>query len=529
MIKIFKKIKSTNFFWILFYLFFFGLILSYSLSYLDPDFGWHLKVGQEIAQTGAVPHLNNYNYTFTGSWVDHEWLSNFLVYQIYSRFGYLALNVALAALIIIVLFILNLFIRSTVSKNISPVLLMGLEGLGIIASLPHFGVRIQEVALLFLLVLLIIIYFYNKTKDWRLLVALPLCLYVWASLHASFLIGFFIVFAFVFIKLAETVIYRFWRFARWDFSQSLSYREIGLFSASAVLSLGATFFTPYRAELYAFLGGYGNTVYFSYIDEWLSQFSFPFYYWQLAYLALVCLALLIYLYDIYHRRNWKFNVWKFFIVSLFFGLAFKSRRHFPLLFISSLPFLAEIYFVSLRAKKLNKVNIWLSGYLLGCFFLITFSQFLQIKAVSNPFTGFCRDYPCGAVEFLKSKPAYANYNIFNNYGWGGYLIAVYPEKKLFIDGRLPQVNFSGHTFLEEYLEFSKKGGSPASQIAKYDIKLVLLPTSSHNLTAKPWEKFIFGIKDSDLVAVNRFRDYLLISPDWQRVYYDPVASVFIKK
>ena len=37
---------------------------------------------------------------------------------------------------------------------------------------------------------------------------------------------------------------------------------------------------------------------------------------------------------------------------------------------------------------------------------------------------------------------YKRQKIFNNYGWGGYLIRVWPEKELFIDGRLPQYQYN---------------------------------------------------------------------------------------
>ena len=79
----------------------------------------------------------------------------------------------------------------------------------------------------------------------------------------------------------------------------------------------------------------------------------------------------------------------------------------------------------------------------------------KITIIQNPFNSFCQNYPCGAVKFLKNNPQYHNLKIFNDYNYGGYLIWTCPNIKLFIDGRLPQYDFAGHTLMEEYYEFAK--------------------------------------------------------------------------
>jgi len=42
-------------------------LLHNSFSYLDPDFGWHMKTGELIWQTRAVPDLNLNDYTLAGT------------------------------------------------------------------------------------------------------------------------------------------------------------------------------------------------------------------------------------------------------------------------------------------------------------------------------------------------------------------------------------------------------------------------------------------------------------------------------
>ena len=105
-----KKISSLPIFWILFYLLLFSFLLCNSFSYLDPDLGWHLKVGEEIIQEKSVPSLEHYDYTLVGKkWVDHEWLLNIATFAVYDNFGYITLNIIFALLIIIILIILNVY------------------------------------------------------------------------------------------------------------------------------------------------------------------------------------------------------------------------------------------------------------------------------------------------------------------------------------------------------------------------------------------------------------------------------------
>lgn len=528
MYKFFKTVNYRHIFWFCFYFFIFCLLLRNSFNYLDPDFGWHLKVGQEMMQTGSVAHANNFNYILTGDWVDHEWLSNFLTFFIYQKFGYIVLSVCFSLLVVFTLIILNIFVEMRFPKS-SFLLISLIQTLGLVAALPHLGVRIQELALLFLLLLLIVLYLYTKYRRPLILVSLPLLICLWACLHASFLIALFLLGSWFLLKIIEKCLLRFWPHACWDLSGVLSSRELLTSGAAIGLSLAATLLTPYRLGLYSFLNGYNNTVYQSYIHEWLSQFSFPFFYLQLLYLALVTLALILYLYYAFRHKYFKINLWNLFLVSLFIVLSFKSRRHFPLMFIASFIFLIEVYGALLGVTVRRSLNSWLKTLLFFCLLLVSLSQLLGAKVTNSPFLSFCDDYPCAAVEFLKSQPSSYSQHLLNNYAWGGYLIWVDPQRSLFIDGRLPQVELAGHTYLEEYLDFYKKDSDIGAKLKNYQITLVLIPNKDKELKAQNWEKIVFGIKDEELQARNYLREYLESAPDWQIVFRDNTSVVYAKK
>src|SRR6056297_2408799 len=91
------KNAFPKFIWFFFYLFLFVFFLFNSFSYLDPDLGWHLRVGQEIRETVSVPQINHYNYTIEGQgWVDHEWLLDAFVSWVYDSWGYIVLSIFFA-------------------------------------------------------------------------------------------------------------------------------------------------------------------------------------------------------------------------------------------------------------------------------------------------------------------------------------------------------------------------------------------------------------------------------------------------
>lgn len=537
MLKIFKKKSFLVVFWIFFYFFIFCLLLKGGFSYLDPDLGWHLRVGETISQTNRVPSQNIYNYTYTGDWVDHEWLSNYLIFQIYNNLGYPALVIFFVIIIIIVLILLNMSVSYLWKQKgeTTPIfLVVALQLLGVVASLPHLGVRIQEFALLFLFLVIAIIYFYDKNKKWPYLLFLIPLFYLWSCLHASFLIGIFIVFAWAGIKLAEKMIYdskisdKFKKHFILD--SSLRYKNIYIFVSIAMVSFLTTLATPYHLKLYSFLGGYSDTLYLSYIQEWFPQFSYPFLYWQLFYLSLTSLVLFIY---IFYVKKSKINIWFSFIFLLFYILSFKSRRHFPLLFVSTFILLIHVFSGYLREGigKIRDFPRWLKIYLLFCLFLTSIFILSKVNYTNSPFYSqvYSGEYPIKAVQFINQHKEYDNFNILNNYNWGGFLIYVNPDRKIFIDGRLPQVYYKGHSFLAEYLKFFKSDTVIKNKLDEYDIRLVLLKSKDQKVAVRKWEKIFFAIKEAELNPINNLRAYLDKSSGWQIIYKDETSVIYIKK
>lgn len=524
-----KKINFLVIFWVFFYFLVFGLLLRNSFSYLDPDLGWHLKVGEAIAQTGVVPHLNIYNYTFTGNWVDHEWLINFISFEIYSKLGYFSLNIFFAAIIVLSLVLLNFFARRLVPK-IGEWSLVFLQLFGLVACLPHFGVRMQEFGFLFLLLELWILAEFNNKKKWPILIWLLPLFYFWASIHGSFLLGLGLVFAWLVIKIIENRLAS----SKWKKyfleSKIISVKDIKIYFLFFLGSIFITFFTPYGRELYSFLGGYSNTFYLRTIQEWRPQYFFPFNYLQASYLALSVVFLVAYFNNFICKKIKTLDLWQLSLVFLFLILSFKSRRHFPLMFIATFPFLVQALSETFEAGDLKSflISKKLKYFLLVCLGLAGLSQYVDLRPMVDPFNYFCSKYPCEATKFLQREVQYRDLNILNDYDWGGYLIWAYPEKKLFIDGRLPQVAYAGRSFLEEYYDFFRKKTDYEKKLEQYNIKLVLIKTTDKQIKVRKWEEIVFLLRQSSFNSTNYLRNYLNSSTNWQKIYSDPVASIYLK-
>lgn len=531
--KLIIKKRIFSIILVFFYFFIFTLLLNKSFGYLDPDLGWHLKVGEEIARTGLVPEVNHYNYTFTGNWVDHEWLSNFIVYELYSHWGYIALSVLFSLLIVGILIILYFWVRRVYPKA-SPFLIIILQLFGVVASSPHFGVRVQETGLLFLVLILLILHAYDKRRNWKTLIWLMPLMYLWACLHGSFLIGYVMMLLWIGIRILEKMCYKFFKKDWIDFSGILKWREIAIFAGAALTSIIVTFFTPYGMRLYSFMSGYKDSFYQTHILEWLPQFFYPFQYKQLFYLALVSTVVCLYIY--YSRgkkRRWQLSLWDLGLIGLFVILSFKSHRHFPLMFAATFVFsvgiLSELLHENRGKKDDDKAwlkNNWLAVYIIFCLFLATVLQVVTTNFTSNPFLSYRGSYPIGATEFLQERPQYNSKRLFNEYSWGGYMIWKSPERRLFIDGRLPQVRYQGQTFLEEYFDFFNKPSEIAQKLTDYKIDLVLISVRDQVMKAKRWEQIFFGLSDKNMIAHNYLRDYLFGSTDWRVLYYDKTAVIY---
>src|SRR5262249_33606559 len=123
------------------------------------------------------------------------------------------------------------------------------------------------------------------------------------------------------------------------------------------------------------------------------------------------------------------------------------------------------------------------------------------RSVADQNSVTAQTYPVAATDFLAAQKL--PQPIYNEYGWGGYLIwRLSPQYRVYIDGR---ADVYGDAFLEEFLMVH--GGEPRWQepLNRYGIQTVMV---------KP---------DAALASL------LKLEPHWNKVFEDSQAIIFTRK
>lgn len=533
--KLYRQLKTGIV--IIFYLFTFLFFFFHANGNLDPDLGWHVRVGQDILSDKAVPSVEKYNFPILGqTWVDHEWLANLVSFLIYDRTGYIGLTAFFAFVFTLTLMIQHYWLirkyRADQGFAFLSLAIIIIQFFGSIAMLQQAGVRLQMLTLPFLMTELIILDVYAKNGKWTALLPLALLFIVWANIHGSFLIGLFVLLLWGVVNFAEAFVGSGKKFTSFDNRKSVAIRYF-LFLPIPFL---ATLLTPYGLSLFAFLSDYTDPYYRHTITEWLPAWENPVSGAAVAYLAFITTILIAAYHRLLKQGKQTIDIWLLVSTTVFLLLAFESKRHFPLLFVMSFPFLIWFLMIpgqvvpvmsKLYLKRANLVPFSLV-FILG-FLLMILQVGARLEPVGDPFSAEqnCIKYPCEAVEFLKNSP-FRDRNLLNLYGWGGFLQVIWPEKLLFIDGRQPQRKFDDHTFLKEYRLFWDKE-HVAKKLDTYAIGVVLI---NNAIAEKPtlFSKYVLRSELLEKSAQNdALRTYLVSSGQWELKYEDKTSSVYIRK
>ncbi len=456
------------------YIFFFALLLgiAFALTYnfLDPDFGWHVKTGELILQRG-VPYQDWYTHTMPGfAWIDHEWLMDIGMYVAYTFISFRGLQ-----MLFLVFYTASFFIirkKGWVFWAFAlPVFL------GYLATVEFLGVRPQLFTVFFIAILL-------KIMDWflernsRAVYVLPLLFLVWVNLHASFFAGLFI----LGIILGCEII------------KKSSWEKIGVLAGVTALSFVATLINPYGIRIYEELfRTVGDNYLKFHIAEWFPLFLSGFKPLVSLYIG-VAVACMVLLY-----KKIRFN--QLILSLVFLVLAISSIRYFMIFVIVSLPMLIE---AGLYLKELvypEKIRqAWQSPSLLHkaiCLLPLVVALSLVIVYAEQQIGYRLAEgkdfYPGKALAYLEKLPA--SQNVFNEYGWGGYIIWKLPNRKVFIDGRMPSWRLSAQAgqdeqfLLKEYVDVYTVQPGFESILEKYKVQLALIPPGklSHALESQGWE------------------------------------------
>jgi hypothetical protein len=162
-------------------------IFAYDLAQpTDFDFWWHLRTGQLIAESGAVPRVDPFSFTAAGRpWVAHEWLWELGVFHLYRLGGYRAV-VLLSALIVTLTYVVLYRLLRHLGAN--EIVAAALVLWAAFLVLPNLGARPREFTVFFFAVFLDRLYRHLAGESAKLWL-LPLLMPLWTNLHGGFVFG----------------------------------------------------------------------------------------------------------------------------------------------------------------------------------------------------------------------------------------------------------------------------------------------------------------------------------------------------
>jgi len=474
-----------------FVILFIGLFSMTLRPVTDPDFWWHLRTGQLIVQTHAIPLKDIFSFTNFGKpWVAHEWLSELLIYGLF-RVGSYGLLVLVFSLIITGAFFLS-YMRCP--KGARPYVAGFSLFLGALATAPTWGVRPQMISLLFTSLVLYLLTCYWQHGNIKYILSLPLITLLWVNLHAGYFLGLLIIAIFIFGGLIEHLLVRVFKKRN-----TTGFNSKSLLSLSCIFgfSIITTLINPNGVHIiiYPFQTLTSQAMQ-QFIQEWFSP-DFHQLMWQpLAWFILLLIGFGM----VGNKSISPTNI----ILTIVFGYAaLISARHIPLFAIVAIPVLSE------QIESLIKIpkNLQASGKLLAIatpllllsLILVTVFRFHQV--IEDQSASEQKSFPKAAVDWIKINQPSGK--IFNSYGWGGYLIwRLSPAYPVYIDGR---ADVYGDKFIYRFIDIYH---------------------------AEPgWENYLLSDK-VDLVLIepnSNLANALRLSPLWKIVFEDVGSIIFSRK
>jgi len=466
-----------------------GLFAMGARSVTDPDVWWHLRTGQLMVQTHAVFHTDPYSLTRFGQpWVDHEWLSQVLIFGVYRLAGWGGLIAGFGA--VTAAAFLVVFLRCPGRPYVAGVTTL----LGAFASAPSWGVRPQMLTLLLASVLLLIL---ERSYDRpALLWWTPLLMLLWVNLHAGYALGIALMALFLIGDALDVA-------CGFDVAPSTRARfralALAIVACAAVVPLN-----PYGVAMYSYpLQTLRSRAMQSYIGEWLS----PDFH-QHRYLPMLAMLLATIAVPALSPRRLRPR--EILLLSVTSYAALRSVRHIPIYALVAVPILSAMVQACLQERGIAKWFEWkqspvttakasvnallLAGFLI---FMVARVRYVSHRQAEKE----ASEFPAAAVSFITAQRPPAP--ILNHYNWGGYFIwRLYPDYQVYIDGR---ADLYGDAFMDDLATtYYLRGDSWQDRFAKWGIRTVVLPPDAPVVTA---------------LAARR---------DWKIIYADKQAVVLTK-
>jgi hypothetical protein len=503
----------------------------------DAGIGWHIRTGQLIVATHAVPRVDPFSATMSGHpWFAWEWLYDLLVGWLESVAG---LNgvVLFTALVIALVFswTFRMLLRWGTNVLVAVVLVL----LAASAAMIHFLARPHVVSWLFTVAWFWILESSEKSclasgsgspetgkvdsRRGRMLWLLPPLMLVWVNVHGGFLVGFVLLAIYWFSAAGAWFRLKEDRFD--DVLRKIrAGRRVRALTLTGILSLLATLVNPYGGQLQVHIYHYlSNRFLMDHIDEFRSP--------NFHYVAQKCFAglLLLTLLALAARRRdaGRARLSQVLVVLFAVYSGLYASRNIPgsslLLILVIGPWLSEAMerFADRRPaarrlapmqflRRMEAVEFSLRGHLwpivlvaLACWTAAHGGMLGRTTLMDAHFDA--KRFPVAAVNYLQ-KDYLQKEDVLRPLAgpddWGGYFIyRLYPRVRMVVDDRH---DFYGEEFLKSYL------------------KMVHVEPGWEDFLQQSRAHSVVMPKDSALANI------LAETASWQAIYSDDVAVVFVR-
>jgi len=441
----------------------------------DGDTGWHIRTGEIVLDSGAVPSADPFSFSRAGErWFAWEWLAD-VAFASAWRWGGIGPVAALSAVILCLsaAVLLAWLLRREAGLAIGLAVALAAAS----ATTVHALARPHVFSILFYTIALWVLDEDRKRRGWHVWALVPLCA-VWANVHGAF------------VALPATlalcaVVDRSWRYA-----------------SVALVSGAATLVNPYGWQLHAHIVQYLGS---SWIMRHVQEFQSP----SIRSEGMVVFAVMLLVAAAVSLRADRFEG----VLALAWGFAsLRSARHIPLFALAAAPVIATEAArwwcenaSRQRAGAVSRVLWSLSQDLGRCRGATVWLAVAAVTAVAAP-RGLELDFPDGrfpvqAVE--QHAQSLASARVLTSDQWADYLIyRLFPRQRVFFDGRS---DFYGPALGGEYRELMAAAPGWREVLRRHGFDRALLP--------RDWP--LSTILDRE--------------PGWRRVYEDAAGSLFVRE
>ena len=435
----------------------------------DGDLGRHITLGTYMLQHG-IPYHDIFSHTMKGSYlVSHEWLAQIAFGTVHAVLG-LGGAVLLTALLIATTF--ALVYREILRRNIHYLPALSITVLAAFTSILHWLARPHIFTFLFVALWTYHLQKIMEGKPLKIWI-FPLLMLLWANTHGAFIMGFFILAAY----LAGWI----WQYL----SREGTFEPGRKLILIGTLSFAATFINPYGWRLWGTSVGYfGNTFLVDYTIEYQSPNFHDFSAWPFLLMLSLCLVA--------PAIGRKIQPAEAFLLAGFTALGLYSERNIPLFAIVAAPYLAsmlqpvfEKVALSNRIEQSIKnvegqlpTNSIILPCLTALIMIGGIKQGIQLDSAGLGYQYDPAKFPVQAAGWLEQNPQPGN--VFNHFIWGGFLLyRAWPEMMVFIDG---QTDFYGEALTLEYVEVEILHENWKDVLAKYDVTWAIIKADETKLT-----------------------------------------------